>query len=73
MFAFDDPLTSECFCPPFISEQVLEAHGLKPISLKPKEVMFKTQPLRLIFDLPAPLTQGSLGTLWFVNNSIWRK
>lgn len=43
MFAFCWSFNCDCICLPFISDQVLEAHGLKPISLKPKEVMFKTQ------------------------------
>lgn len=66
---FDDPLDCDCFCLPFISHQVLEAHGLKPISLKPKEVMFKTQQHSLLFDLAAPLTQGSVRTRRLLGHS----
>lgn len=38
---FSRSLTFYMFFFPFISEQVLDAHGLKPISLKPKEVVLK--------------------------------
>lgn len=57
----NDPGLFTCFSS-FIPDQVLEAHGLKPISLKPKEVMFKKRKA-LLFDLSALLwTQSSLIT-----------
>lgn len=37
----------------FISVQVLEAHGLRPISLKPKEVAFKSDHTVKYLSLPS--------------------
>lgn len=59
----DDPGLFTCFSS-FIPDQVLEAHGLKPISLKPKEVMLKKKEklIYLICLHCCDLTQSSLIT-----------